>query len=395
MQKWLFPVAAAALLGLAGCQSNSSENKSDQDTTTASTTQQSNPMKLPEPTAFRTEIDGKKTDLYVLSNNTVQVAITNYGGRVVGLLVPDKNGKPTDVVIGFNTLEEFRKAGEKYLGALIGRVGNRIARGKFSLDGQNYTLVTNNGANHLHGGAKGFESVVWDAKQINDRTLELTYVSKDGEEGYPGTLTSKVTYTLTDDNGLKIDYTATTDKATPVNLTNHAFFNLNGEGSGTINNHLMMINADRYSAVDSTLIPQGEPVPVAGTPFDFRKPVRIGERIEQANDQLKFGLGYDHNFVLNKPKTGELTTAAVAVGDQSGVRMEVLTTEPAIQFYGGNFLSGKDTGKYGKTFDYRTAFCLEAQHYPDSPNHPTYPSIILKPGQTYSQTTIYRFSTEK
>ena len=400
MHKLTFPLALAALLYLGSCQS--SNQKKDETAATDSTQTSPTAMttaQLPDPAYFDREIDGKKTALYILKNKDIQIAITNYGGRIVGLLVPDKTGKPTDVVIGFGDLKGYQQAGEVFYGPLVGRVGNRIAKGHFSLNGKEYTLATNNGANHLHGGPTGFHTRVWDAKQIDDHTLELSYVSKDGEEGYPGNLTVKVIYSLTDDNGqsrpgLKIDYTATTDQDTPVNLTNHAFFNLNGEGSGMVNNHLMMIDADRYSPVDSTLIPLGDPAPVAGTPFDFRQPTAIGARINNQDEQLKRGEGYDHNFVLNK-KTNGLTKAAQVVGDQSGITMEVLTTEPAIQFYGGNFMKGKEVGKYGKAFGYREALCLETQHYPDSPNHPSYPSIILKPGQTYRQTTIYRFSVTK
>ncbi|OIN56633.1 aldose epimerase family protein [Arsenicibacter rosenii] len=394
MQKLVFPIALAAMLYMSGCQSS---NKTTEETAATDSTQTSTAMttaQLPDAKNFESDIDGKKTALYVLKNKDIQVAITNYGGRIVGLLVPDKNGKPTDVVIGFNKVGDYQNAAEVFYGPIIGRFGNRIAKGHFTLDGKEYTLATNNGANHLHGGPGGFHARVWDAKQIDDKTLELSYVSKDGEEGYPGNLTVKVVYSLTDDNGLKIDYTATTDKNTPVNLTNHAFFNLNGEGSGTINNHQLTLFADRYSPVDSTLIPLGEPAPVAGTPFDFRKSTAIGARIGEQNEQLKFGGGYDHNFVLNKTGNG-MTKAAEVIGDQSGIKMDVMTTEPAIQFYGGNFMTGKDTGKYGKPFNYREALCLETQHYPDSPNKPSYPTTILKPGQTYRQTSVYLFSTVK
>lgn len=395
MRKLHYPLALAALLYLGSCQS-SNQKKNETATTDSTQTSQTamTTVQLPDPSGFDKEIDGKKTALYVLKNKDIQVAITNYGGRIVGLIVPDKNGKPTDVVIGFNGVNDYQQANEVFYGPLIGRYGNRIAKGQFTLNGKAYKLATNNGVNHLHGGPTGFHTRVWDAKQIDDKTLELSYVSKDGEEGYPGNLTVKVIYSLTDNNGLQIDYTATTDQDTPVNLTNHAFFNLNGEGSGTVNNHLLMLNADRYSPVDSTLIPTGEPASVAGTPFDFRKPTAIGAHIEEANEQLKNGGGYDHNFVLNKKGTG-MTKAAEVVGDQSGIKMEVLTTEPAIQFYGGNFMKGNDTGKYGKAFGYREAFCLETQHYPDSPNHSTYPNTILKPGQTYRQTSVYQFSVNK
>ncbi|HAM36183.1 MAG TPA: galactose-1-epimerase [Elusimicrobia bacterium] len=333
------------------------------------------------------KIDGKQTALYVLKNKKGwKAAVTNYGGRLVSLLVPDKDGRPTDVVVGFDTVEQYQKATEPYFGATIGRYGNRIAKGRFSLDGKAYELATNNGANHLHGGKKGFQYVVWDARPVGKNALELSYVSQDGEEGYPGALRAKVTYTLTE-NALTLDYEATTDKKTVVNLTNHAFFNLNGQGSGTINDHVLMIEADRYTPVDETLIPTGELAPVAGTPFDFRKPARIGARLEEPNDQLKHGKGYDHNFVLNGPR------AAVVTGDRSGIVMTVETSEPGLQFYGGNFMEGKNRIKGGKTDDFRTAFCLETQHYPDSPNKPGFPSTVLSPGEVYRTKSTYRFST--
>ncbi|HEX2535475.1 MAG TPA: aldose epimerase family protein, partial [Chitinophagaceae bacterium] len=280
---------------------------------------------------------------------------------------------------------------EPYFGATIGRYGNRIAKGRFTLDGKTYTLFTNNGPNTLHGGKKGFQAVVWDARQPNDSTLELHYLSKDGEEGFPGNLDVTVTYRLTAANELAIDYRATTDRRTPVNLTNHAFFNLNGEGSGTINNHVLQVHADRYTPVDSTLIPTGKIEPVEGTPFDFRKPVAIGSRVEEKNEQLAFGGGYDHNFVLNG--TG-MKAAARVTGDQSGIVMDVLTEEPGLQFYGGNFMQGKNTFKTGVRDEYRTAFCLETQHFPDSPNQPSFPSTVLQPGQTYQTRSVYRFSVQ-
>jgi aldose 1-epimerase len=355
--------------------------------------------KLPDPASFAGEVDGKKAQLFILKNDAIQVAISNYGARIVGLLVPDKMGKQTDVVPGFASVAAYQKANEPFYGPIVGRFGNRIAKGKFTLDGKTYQTELNNNGNMLHSGPSGFHTRVWDDKQTGDKTLELTYVAKDGEGGFPGTVTTKVTYSLTDDNALRIDYAATTDKATPYNPTSHGFFNLNGEASGTINNHVLMIDADRYSVVDKGLIPQGEPVPVAGTPFDFRKPTAIGARVDQENEQLTFGGGYDHNWVLNKTtvrRSGPtMTKAGEITGDKSGIKMEVLTTEPALQFYGGNFFTGNDTGKYGKATKHREAFALETQHYPDSPNHPTYPSTILKPGQTYRQTTEYRFSVTK
>ncbi|MCC6287666.1 MAG: galactose mutarotase [Chitinophagaceae bacterium] len=346
--------------------------------------------------SFEDTIDGKATSLYVLKNNNgACVAITNYGGRIVSIVVPDKNGKPTDVAVGFKTVKEYQGPGDAYFGALVGRVGNRIAKGKFTLDGKEYTLATNNGPNSLHGGKKGFSAVVWDATQPNDSTLSLTYVSKDGEEGYPGTLTSNVTYTLGADNAIRINYKATTDKKTVVNLTNHTYFNLNGEGSGTILNHLVQIGADKYTPVDATLIPTGKLDPVTGTPFDFTKPTAIGSRIDTAkNIQLKNGGGYDHNFVLRNAGPA-LHPAAEVTGDQSGIVMNVLTTEPGMQFYIGNFMSGKNSFKSGAKDDYRTAFCMETQHFPDAPNQKNFPSIVLEPGKEYTSTTIYKFAVKK
>jgi len=300
------------------------------------------------------------------------------------------------VVVGFKTVDEFVNSTEPYFGATIGRFGNRIGNGKFTLDGQQYQLSVNNGPNTLHGGKNGFQSVVWDAQQLNDSTLVLTYLSKDGEEGFPGNLNVKVTYGLTSANEVTMDYEATTDKKTVVNLTNHAFFNLNGEGSGTINNHQLQINADSYTPVDATLIPTGKIEPVTGTPFDFTKSTVIGSRIDTTNnEQLKFGKGYDHNFVLREGKTTALKSAATAIGDQSGIVLEVLTQEPGLQFYGGNFMQSKNTFKGGSKDDFRTAFCVETQHFPDAPNQPAFPSTVLAPGQTYKTSSVYKFSIRK
>lgn len=345
--------------------------------------------------AFQDTVDGKSTDLYILKNkNNVQAAFTNYGGRLVSLLVPGKDGKMVDVVVGFKSAEEFVNSREPYFGATIGRYGNRIAKGKFTLDGTTYTLTKNNGPNSLHGGKKGFQAVVWDAQMIGNSAVQFTYLSKDGEEGYPGNLTSKVTYSLTDNNELVMEYEAVTDKKTVVNLTNHAFFNLNGEGSGTINNHLLQINADRYTPVDSTLIPTGKIEPVKGTPFDFTTAVAIGARVDEDHQQLKFGKGYDHNFVLNMKPGAGMFHAATAVGDLTGVVMEVYTEEPGLQFYGGNFMKGKNVFKSGTRDEFRTAFCLETQHFPDSPNQPAFPSTVLEPGKTYKTKSVYKFSVK-
>jgi aldose 1-epimerase len=351
---------------------------------------------LPAATAFEQTVEGKQVSLYTLKNTKgVQAAITNYGARLVSLLVPDKKGKPTDVIIGFDNIKDFLSTtSDLYYGAIIGRYGNRIAKAKFKIDGTEYALAANNGPNSLHGGPTGFEHRVWDAKTIGENGLELTYVSADGEEGFPGKLNVKVTYTLTDDNEVKIDYEATTDKKTVCNLTNHAYFNLNGPGSGTINNHQLMVNADMYTPVDVTLIPTGTMDKVEGTPFDFRTAKAIGDRVnDTTNVQIKNGSGYDHNFVLNPNKGTGLNMAATVLGDKSGIFMEVLTTEPGLQFYGGNFMKGLNKLK-GTTDDHRTAFCLETQHYPDSPNQPSFPSTLLEPGKVYKTSSVYKFSVK-
>jgi aldose 1-epimerase len=316
----------------------------------------------------------------------------------VRLLVPDRSGKFADVVLGFDSVEPYPKQ-SPYFGALIGRVSNRIAHGKFTLDGKTYTLATNNSpggvACSLHGGLVGFDKVIWDATTATrdgKPALRLRHASKDGEEGFPGTLNVEVIYSLTSDNGLRMDYTATTDKPTPVNLTNHSYFNLRGEGEGTILDHELTIHAARYTPVDAGLIPTGELAAVAGTPFDFTAPHRIGERIGRRDQQLEYGKGYDHNFVLDHAR-GELALSATVFERTSGRVLEVLTTEPGLQFYCGNFLDGKLTGKSGKPYVFRGALCLETQHFPDSINHPSFPTTVLRPGQTYRSTTLYRFST--
>lgn len=350
---------------------------------------------LVDETAFKTEHDGKTMELFTLKNaNGLVAQITNYGGKVINLWTPDKNGDFADIVIGYETSAEYLNTTEIYYGTLIGRYGNRIANGQFTLNDSIYTLAKNNGENHLHGGIKGFNNVVWDAKKLDDQTLELTYLSVDGEEGYPGNLNVKVVYKLTDENELKVEYWATTDKPTPVNLTQHSFFNLKGAGNGDVNDHVMQIMADAYTPVDSTLIPTGEIAPVDGTPFDFRTPTVIGDRINDEHIQMKYGNGYDHNWVINKAEGG-LSYAAKVVEPASGRTLEVFTNEPGIQFYGGNFMTGKDTGKGGKVFAYRGAFCLETQHFPDSPNKPEFPSTILNPGEEYYSVCVYRFGVEK
>ncbi len=348
------------------------------------------------PEAFKKVIDGKQTHLFFLKNGDIEMAITNFGGRIVSLCTPGKDGAMGDVVLGFKSMDGYLEANEAYHGALIGRVGNRIAKGQFKLDGTTYTLPLNNGSNHLHGGPKGFHNQVWDIKSVTDTSLVLTYLSVDDEMGYPGNLSTEVIYSLSSKNELSIAYKATTDKSTPVNLTNHAFFNLGGEASGTINDHMLTINAGFFTAVDGTLVPVGGNIPVEGTPFDFRKAKAIGEGLvlQETNRQLRNGMGYDHNFVLNKKGAGKMSWAATVVEPVSGRKMEIYTEEPGIQFYGGNFFDGFDTGKLGKTFKYRESFALETQHYPDSPNQDNFPSIILRPGKIYKTKSVYKFSVE-
>ena len=351
-------------------------------------------MRLLKKENFESTIGGKQVSLYTLKNRLGMVTqITNYGGKVVSLWVQDNIGNYDDIVLGYPDIDGFLTAKEKYFGALIGRYGNRIGHGKFTLNETDYTLATNNGANHLHGGNQGYDAVVWDARQLSEQTLELTYLSKHMEEGYPGNLTIKVIYELTDDNELKIEYWATTDQTTVVNLTHHSFFNLRGAGNGTINDHLLQINASYYTPVDQGLIPTGEIASVESTPMDFRELTIIGKRVDANFEQLKFGLGYDHNFVLNKNLEG-YNYAAKVVETVSGRTMEVYTNEPGLQFYGGNFLDGSIVGKDGKSYKHRTAFCLETQHFPDSPNKENFPSTQLNPGEEYYSICIYKFSVE-
>ena len=344
---------------------------------------------------FHQTVDGKTVDLFILSNkNGLEMSVTNFGAKIVSLHVPDKNGKMTDVVLGHDSIDEYLKSQEPYFGAVCGRTGNRIAKGKFTLDGQEYTLAVNNGPNNLHGGLKGFNAVVWDAKQIDAQTLELIYLSKDGEEGYPGNLTTTITYTLTDDNAVQIDYKATTDKATILNLTNHSYFNLSGAGDEYIGDHLLQINADTYLPTDDTAIPYGKAEKVEGTPMDFRNLFEIGARINDDFQQLIFGKGYDHTYILNK-KENELSFCAKAISPKTGIEMDTYTTEPGVQLYTGNWMTGEFEAKEGKRYPMRSAFCLETQHYPDSINKPEYPSVVLRPGEIFESQTIYKFSIEK
>ncbi len=335
--------------------------------------------------------------LYTLKNDhDMTVKVTNYGAIITSIVVPDRDGEPGDVVLGYNNVEGYINAVDKpYFGAVVGRYGNRIAKGKFTLDGETYSLAVNNGENSLHGGIIGFDKVVWTVKSADDHSIKLNYLAKDMEEGYPGNLNVTVTYTVTDDNELVIDYHATTDKATPVNITQHTYFNLKGEGEGKILDHELKLKATKYTPVDKSLIPTGETPSVAGTPFDFTTSKAIGRDIGDDNEQLAFGGGYDHNWVLDKDGESDKPTLAAEVFDPTSGRMlTVSTTEPGIQFYCGNFLDGRLKGKSGKTYVHRGGFCLETQHFPDSPNQPNFPSTILRPAETYQTQTVFAFSTK-
>ena len=350
-------------------------------------------------TAVKAEItisDFNNIKLYTLKNrHGMTVKVTNYGAILTSIIVPDKSGKMADVALGYDHLESYMNAVDRpYFGAVVGRYGNRIANGKFTLDGQTYELAINNKPNSLHGGIIGFDKVVWDAKldQANN-AITLHYLAKDKEEGYPGNLNLSVTYKLADDNKLEVVYDATTDKATPINVTQHSYFNLKGEGQGNILDHEIMINADQFTPVDQYSIPTGKLANVEGTPFDFRKPKVIGKDIDAENEQIKFGGGFDHNWVLNKPsQSGQLRLAAEVYEPSSGRVMTVSTSEPGVQFYCGNFLDGRLKGKSGDTYVKRGGFCLETQHFPDSPNQPSFPSTILKPGERFHSVTTFAFS---
>jgi aldose 1-epimerase len=340
---------------------------------------------------FGTTKAGKPVESFTLTNaNGVELTAISYGGIITSLKTPDRAGKMADIVLGFNSMAGYETP-SPYFGAIVGRYGNRIAKGRFTIDGTEYKLATNNGANSLHGGTVGFDKVIWDAQLIAGKNaIAFTHTSPDGDEGFPGKLVMRVTYELTDKNELIVEYSATTDKATPVNLTQHSYFNLAGEGEGDILGHQLMLNADRYTPVSDALIPTGQLAPVEGTPFDFRKPAAIGARINNDDPQLKNGQGYDHNWVITRTGAG-LQLAARVAEPKSGRTLVVTTTEPGIQFYAGNFLDGKLIGKSGKPYPRRSGFCLETQHYPDSPNQPAFPSTILKPGATYQSKTVFTF----
>lgn len=342
--------------------------------------------------------DGQAVDVFTLTNaNGVEVSVINYGGIIVSIRVPGRNGEFDDVVLGYDTLEGYTAGNPGFFGAIVGRYGNRISNGRFTLDGKTYQLAANNGPNHLHGGVKGFDKVVWRAEPFKNPVgvgVILQHTSPDGDEAYPGNLDVRVTYTLNDGNELAVDYHATTDKATPINLTQHTYFNLAGDGRPDVTDHILTINADRYTPVDSTMIPTGVLAPVENTPFDFRKPTRIGARIDADHEQIRYGLGYDHNFVLNR-KDSRLFHAAHLVEPSTGRTLDVLTTQPGMQFFTGNKLDGSITGKSGHVYQKRYGLCLETQHFPDSPNKRDFPSTILRPGEEYRSRTVFTFGTTK
>lgn len=362
-----------------GCQSSSTQNK--QAATSADSTSNQ---------AFDGQIDGKEVKLFQLKNDKLAVTLTNYGARLVTLKVPNKDGGVTDVILGYDSAKEYKENYNNFYGAIVGRYGNRIGKASFTLNGESYSLEKNDGENSLHGGTNGVYNKVWDVINHTATSITLAYTSPDKEAGYPGTVKMEVTYTLEENGGLAIDYLATTDKETVLNLTNHAYFNLNGAGDSSILDHELQIDAKAITEVDHTLIPTGKSLPVAGTAFDFTEPQLVGAHIEDENAQLKIGKGYDHNFELNK-KDGFQKVAAV-YASKTGIEMQVYTTEPGLQFYSGNFMKDSDPkGKEGKVYPFRSAFCLETQHFPDAPNHPNFASTVLKPGEKYSSKTTYRF----
>lgn len=353
-------------------------------------------LPLLDKTAFDTEVDGQPVSLYTLdSGNGLVVQVTNFGLRVVSIWTPDKAGNYADVAVGYENIDRYlNNTGERFLGPVVGRYANRIAKGKFELDGTEYQLPINNNGQTLHGGLKGLDMRVWKVENATDKSIDFSYTSPDGEEGFPGTVKFQVNYSVTPDNEFKITYKATTDKPTVVNLSNHSFFNLKGEAGGTITDHILTINASNMTPIDSVLIPSGEIVSVEGTPFDFRQPTAIGERINTDNEQLKNGLGYDHNWVLDRKTAKDIELIASVYEPTSGRFMEVYTDQPGLQFYSGNFFDGKVNGKYGKPIKYREAIALETQKFPDSPNHDNFPTTRLNPGETYEHTCIYKFSTK-
>ena len=343
---------------------------------------------------FQTVVDGNEVSIYTLKNADLTMQVTNFGARVVSLWTPDRDGNYEDVVLGYNNIESYvNNTGERFLGAVVGPYANRIAGGTYSIDGEVYNFPQNNNGQTLHGGLKGLDMVVWDVKDVNDTSIVLNYLHADGQDGHPGNLDIEMIYTLTKDNEFKVEYLAETDKATHVNISHHSFFNLKGEGNGTINDHLLYINASKTTPVNAVLIPSGEVADVTGTPFDFREPKTIGQDLEVEDEQLANGAGYDHNWVLDRETENELELAAGVYETESGRYMEVWTDQPALQFYGGNFFDGTSYGKYGKTLNYRESIALETQKYPDTPNHSNFPSTLLQPGDVYTHVCVYRFKT--
>ncbi len=355
-----------------------------------------NEVTLMDAKNFETVVDGKPVALYTLAAGDLTMQVTNFGGRVVSLWVPDREGVKEDVVLGYESIDRYlNNTGERFLGAVVGPYANRIAKGKFTLDGAEYTLPVNNNGQTLHGGLKGLDMVVWDVKSVSESKIELTYVAKDGDEGFPGNRTIDMVYELTPDNQFVVTYSATTDAPTVFNISHHSFFNLKGEGNGSILDNVLTINAGNTTPVDSVLIPTGEIASVEGTPFDFRTPHAIGERIGVENEQLKNGAGYDHNWLLDRNSEKDVELAATLLEPASGRYMEVWTDQPALQFYSGNFFDeGSYSGKYGRPIKYRESLALETQKYPDSPNHENFPSTVLRPGETYTQTCIYKFGVK-
>ncbi len=345
--------------------------------------------------AFEGEVDGKSVALYTLQEGDLTMQVTNFGARVVTLWTPDKDGNQEDIVLGYNNLDNYvNNPGERFLGAVVGPYANRIANGTYTIGNETYNFPQNNNGQTLHGGLKGLDMVVWDVDTVTANSIVLSYLRPDGQDGMPGNLKIVMTYTLTPENEFKVDYLAETDKATHVNISHHSFFNLKGEGKGTINDHVLYINASKTTPVDAVLIPTGEIVEVEGTPFDFREPKAIGQDVNVENEQLKNGAGYDHNWVLDRKTEGELELAASVLEPASGRYMEVWTDQPALQFYGGNFFDGTTCGKYGRTLNYRESIALETQKYPDTPNNPHFPSTLLNPGEKYTHVCVYRFSTK-
>jgi len=381
-------------LALTLLYSCNSKNESSEASTAAEDTTNYTHSTMEESNFTKTLPEGE-VKLYRLKNaNGLEMDVTNFGARVISLYVPDREGNFEDVVLGYDNIDGYINTPNSYYGAPIGRFGNRIANAQFTLNGETYELEANNGPNNLHGWPGGYHLVLWEVEEATDQKLVFSYLSKDSQGGFPGNLTVRMTYELTDDNEFKIDYEAETDKATIVNLTHHSFFNLNGAGNGDVLNHQMYINADAYTPVNKVLIPTGEVAPVAGTPMDFTTPHLIGERVDANFEQLQFAGGYDHNWVINKEEGNPSPQlAATVIVPENGRKMEVYTDEPGVQFYGGNFLNG-EKGKGGKNYIKRGAFCLETQHFPDSPNQPSFPSVVLNPGETYTQTCIYKFSVE-